>query len=53
MEKGEGGGRRTLLKLLAAALALPLLRPFVPGRWVRAVRDLDLAEVRKPGRWAG
>jgi hypothetical protein len=46
-------GRRFLIRLLAAALALPVLRPLVPGRWVRGVRELDLAEVRKPGRWAG
>lgn len=43
-------GRRFLLRLLAAALALPFLRPLVPGR---RIRELDLAEVRKPGRWAG
>jgi len=46
----------------AAALALPLLRGLLPARWTEAVRgrlypgpvrDMDPAEVRRPGRWAG
>ncbi len=64
-EDTEGGGgrkernRRTFLGFLLAAgaalaaPAMPLLRRLLPRRWAEAVRELDLAEVRKPGRWAG
>lgn len=61
-------GRRTFLGLMLAAGAalaapmLPLFRRILPARFVEAVRSrlypgpvrpLDMAEIRKPGRWAG
>ncbi len=55
-------GRRTFLRLIAAAAALPIVGRLLPRRWTQAaraplgpgpVRELDEAEVLRPGGWAG